>query len=61
MPIRVNLTCTDCGENMDFTGQSFPTHPRRFEHLCPHCGYRTTVNQQYPLIEYQTLEELKAS
>ena len=54
--VRVEMArqiCDRCGEGeMVFTGMIFMTDPSENEHKCKRCGFVTTFDVSYPLIEY---------
>jgi len=56
--IKVVYTCDRCksGE-MKPTGQVYNLGTLQIEHICPVCGFRKSLTESYPKIEYQEIGE----
>lgn len=47
------LYCDECGEEMVFSGMVLCSYPPKYPHECPKCGFKTTMEEQYPKIQYK--------
>lgn len=53
-PVKIVYVCDDCGKGeMHFRAEVKVGRPYVCEHVCDNCGKVTTLDSNYPRIEYR--------
>jgi hypothetical protein len=56
--LLLEFYCENCKTRMEYTGETRPTKPPKYVHICPTCKIPQDVtNKIYPAIEYEVIKK----